>query len=132
MLNSLLPLHVRMRNLTEREDRQLAAVIEAMTEDLTYTAKHAKRELGRLRECTQIALAFRCAVITPSAAQIGILDLARKVHIGLKLLGRDFIARLECQFFLELNGVTWRLNLAPKSQPLFRASGWTSILDELE
>ena len=132
MLNSLLPLHVRMRNLTEREDRQLAAVIEAMTEDLTYTAKYAKRELGRLGECTEIALAFRQAVITPSAAQIGILDLARKVPIGLKLLGREFIARLECQFVLELDGVIWRLNLARKSLPLFRVRGWTSVLDELK
>jgi len=103
-----------------------------MTRDLTYTAEHAKRELGVLGECAEIANGFLRAIIAPSDDQETIIGMARKYPIGLKMFGREFLELLECQFVLKLDGVERILSIARKDLPLFRFRCWTSIMDKFK
>ena len=100
-----------------------------MAAEFTYTAENAERELGVLNEIAELGSDFHFAKVFQCPDRIETLKMAANHPIGLKLLGREFIRRMECQYIICLFDYTWKVRIPFDKLALFRPNGWKSYVN---
>ena len=103
-----------------------------LARDISYTVRDAKSDLSVLGDCAQICLFFSTIEVLPCPDSVPILDMAVKNCTGLRLLGRDFVRKLESRFVVKFDLAEWQLCLDWDDISLFRPAGWKSLSDGMK